>query len=1835
MKYYKTKLGYFYKEYKNGKKNRISKQEFMKYTKCISKRSFISTKYYKTDSGYYYKQIKSGKKIRISKDEFIKQQKKKTKTKIMKGGKITLKTDSSTIESIQDFLDKCKLSRYSRNKDIPECCRGILISDLLTTDVGDKDKIYIKHVTKDFLESYGMLEFHCKRFMRCKNELQYSKGEITKYSEREENDDKLMSNICHTKFVNEEEAARVAAEEEAARVAAEEEDARVAAEKEDARVAAEKEAARVAAEEEDARVAAEKEAEEKDILQIGDPIEIDLTQEFDENNKKWKKIKTTETEEEIDENFTLFRVAYIIGNKIYVYPSTAPNKKLGKNPNPLTFDEKDVRWRKIKMPTAGENIEIFLSFPKPEWYSKKVNNVLSNYFTLKADESNTNNFQIFYSQYGYKWKFPYKPVYENTTVHRSKSRIDYKITRDIHFLKLGFTIPEIQEAVSRFNIRTVTEEIIEFLIENKYSLIPDTSKNNRLKPLQQHLINKNPKHKKLIEKADEGFFKIELDEIGKGAFGEVYTITISGEKYALKMIDVNMSLNTLTGETIGLRNRNQLYEELEKEFKILSELDHPNIIKLFYFQYYTMPYRDKDYLILFMEYHERDLFKEINKQKGIDLDTSRRYFYQIVKGLAYLHENGIMHRDLKPENILLDENDNIKIIDLGLISKKKTENVRLGTPRYSNKRIYSDKYYSYDKSIDIVSIALTLYSMLTCKAPKIPQDSFISNYEKKYENGIIEMIIKISQFKNKNLTNLFKQMLDVPEDKAYLIELILATAASEEDALGTAEANAAAKATRLAQLKEELSGLKLRALHQKAANMGIAEDKINKAEDKSIHLHPKPRIQFLDPKDRITVKGILQHPWILEDPSLIDDEPVAEEPALDKSVTEEPALDEPEPASVEDVLDESAAEEPVLDEPEPASVEDVLPIRKKLLSLQEKPPILKNINSTTCWINSTLQALLACNKLIIFFVTNIDNILNQPLEEFLEKLFESKDCEILLKKLFELEDHEILLKKFETEGITTVLDLIKRISVLRHLAEADKLYEKTDVYGILISLKEFYLYITEDKTDISKEINFESEFLLLLQYAKWQGVQEDASMYLLIILDAFRESGYDKLELKEEVIVTYNKKILNMGKKPNKSIVLTSYPYSYATLKFNKTNVGVIKVLTLINEFFKPQHKNMNMVLENDIELVKNLMAMGKISGFTDYKDYEILKDRHRQKITNLKSEIIELKRRIYGSDYLNKMGRIGKIQKALMILQKINLNPNKKIEIDEMLKYFNEPERKEKEFSIKDYVQAYGTDQGIKCSTNSIYNVIGELHITRNKLNDKSPMETMSAEKKLNIAYCMFQHFSTYTMPLDRFFKIQKFEIKESSSSIRDYFLDFMKAIYLEDSFTQIIDINIPDIIEVKDIEEILKTIEKNIHIETFNVLFKEKIEEKIKEYEQKYKTNKEEIVQKEKEIEYTEKILRDIEEALIKQLYNNNSGFMDKNSILENNELLVFRLGIDSIKRNGFSESVTFDKFKIPYKFYLLNDNSSFIEEESMIPEGNQFKRRYRLVSMILHLGPSVNSGHYMACIYDKKNKCYRFVDDLNQDKYKTTFTIDEMNEKTFSKLPHDNINEWSPFVLFYEAYDEAEEQFELEVKQEDTEVQQAAEAARQEEETARQEEEAARQEEEEEKKKKTLKNLTNAFKESSDRVKKKAIEDLTWMINEQNILETSGITLKSLLEKYKNINVNTREQTSREYLKKEILKTINYQNDERIIRNKLLEAKEKEEGYTSYSNEKEIINHAKKKLAWLKNKNKFRNVSYNKLADIYFSISEEDMGRLFGNNLIDHFFKRLQELKKKNNK
>jgi len=65
----------------------------------------------------------------------------------------------------------------------------------------------------------------------------------------------------------------------------------------------------------------------------------------------------------------------------------------------------------------------------------------------------------------------------------------------------------------------------------------------------------------------------------------------------------------------------------------------------------------------------QSLFSDLQMKNfcGFDLTTVKHYAYQIIQGLIYLKEGGVIHCDLKPENILYKDEakKNLVIIDFG------------------------------------------------------------------------------------------------------------------------------------------------------------------------------------------------------------------------------------------------------------------------------------------------------------------------------------------------------------------------------------------------------------------------------------------------------------------------------------------------------------------------------------------------------------------------------------------------------------------------------------------------------------------------------------------------------------------------------------------------------------------------------------------------------------------------------------------------------------------------------------------------------------------------------------------------------------------------------------------------------------------------------------------------------------------------------------------------------------------------------------------------------------------------------------------------------------------
>lgn len=68
-----------------------------------------------------------------------------------------------------------------------------------------------------------------------------------------------------------------------------------------------------------------------------------------------------------------------------------------------------------------------------------------------------------------------------------------------------------------------------------------------------------------------------------------------------------------------------------------------------------------------------------NEYFPISKNTILKWALDIVKGVMYCHENGILHLDIKPKNILVGEDDICRICDFGnssrISQRSKVENL--------------------------------------------------------------------------------------------------------------------------------------------------------------------------------------------------------------------------------------------------------------------------------------------------------------------------------------------------------------------------------------------------------------------------------------------------------------------------------------------------------------------------------------------------------------------------------------------------------------------------------------------------------------------------------------------------------------------------------------------------------------------------------------------------------------------------------------------------------------------------------------------------------------------------------------------------------------------------------------------------------------------------------------------------------------------------------------------------------------------------------------------------------------------------------------------------------
>lgn len=150
-------------------------------------------------------------------------------------------------------------------------------------------------------------------------------------------------------------------------------------------------------------------------------------------------------------------------------------------------------------------------------------------------------------------------------------------------------------------------------------------------------------------------------EIGKGAYGSVVEVIVSGHTCAAKTIHEEFF-------KVGSREDvKHMSSAFVRECKLASVLNHPNIVKFLGVCYLNVS-KVPSLVMERLETSLHDCLESPLHKNNISLRTKVSILFDVSRGLTYLHgqKSPVIHRDLTARNVLLTSERVAKIADLGV-----------------------------------------------------------------------------------------------------------------------------------------------------------------------------------------------------------------------------------------------------------------------------------------------------------------------------------------------------------------------------------------------------------------------------------------------------------------------------------------------------------------------------------------------------------------------------------------------------------------------------------------------------------------------------------------------------------------------------------------------------------------------------------------------------------------------------------------------------------------------------------------------------------------------------------------------------------------------------------------------------------------------------------------------------------------------------------------------------------------------------------------------------------------------------------------------------------------
>ncbi|KAF4081902.1 hypothetical protein AMELA_G00145580 [Ameiurus melas] len=221
-----------------------------------------------------------------------------------------------------------------------------------------------------------------------------------------------------------------------------------------------------------------------------------------------------------------------------------------------------------------------------------------------------------------------------------------------------------------------------------------------------------PGHTKAKQPYRESAEWLKGQQIGLGAFSSCYQAQDVGTGTLMAVKQVTYVRNTSS-------EQEEVVEALREEIRMMSHLNHPNIIRM------LGATCEKNNYNLFVEWMAGGSVSHLlNKYGAFKEGVVINYTEQLLRGLAYLHENQIIHRDIKGANLLIDSTgQRLRIADFGAAARLASKGTGagefqgqlLGTIAFMAPEVLRGQQYG--RSCDVWSVGCAIIEMSCAKPP--------------------------------------------------------------------------------------------------------------------------------------------------------------------------------------------------------------------------------------------------------------------------------------------------------------------------------------------------------------------------------------------------------------------------------------------------------------------------------------------------------------------------------------------------------------------------------------------------------------------------------------------------------------------------------------------------------------------------------------------------------------------------------------------------------------------------------------------------------------------------------------------------------------------------------------------------------------------------------------------------------------------------------------------------------------------------------------------------------------------------------------------------------------